>query len=1493
MSKPEFLSRGIDYLGDLGAKLRDLQGYRTLAHELIQNADDAPDATSMVFDLDDDALVVDNDGVFSDCRKVEETECPWKMDSARGHRCDFHRFRYVASGDKRGEAGTTGAFGIGFIAVYQVTDVPEVISAGRHWILHEDRPEDQRIEVCPGCPNCRYAHLPGTRFILPWARDGDSKLRRALRAEPVAADGPSRVIEELKRSLPIAMLFLKRLRAIEIKQIGQKIFAFERLNDEGSLILSDGQSENDRVWYIVRGDFSEAADQLRTQHPHGIEDKRSSHVTIAIPGTAFRAGLLCACLPTEQDVGLPFHINADFFPTSDRKRVILADDYQSEWNREALRAAGRLIGQVVSQLPELLGAQRFWGLLSTLKQVADRAEKGHGEPTLAEFWNALEPRLRTAPVVYTTTSRWTVCSDSSLLLQREEIDIIPVLEGLGVSVVHEDLRPYHNLLRGEFLGVPLFDIERLCTALASNGLDCRHELGKLPSCVATASTREALWKEIALLLDRHERTTKARVDDERRLSKMAIAPGTDNALWPCDEIYSADSATVALFESLGLGIPFVSNNVGFAPLIGLCRPFNVAAAIDELEEVDRNQLEQAWHETRLPIRRLFEWFETQRQEALAEPTTSRRLAALPIFPSSNGLRVLDSLALPGSFEDPLGLAELVDLVALGGRREFLSDLGMPELDFRTYASERLPAALDDPAVTPGKRWAAITLLANRIGELRDDQTARQSLAQARLIGCADGEFRKAHECYFDTDVVRICLGDDIHFTFLPKGHEVAVRDLYSWLGVDESPRISHIVSMVRNLSQQSYSPATALQIQKIIAHLDKRVDADHHPVRLKLLRKVQWMPARGHADRWYRPNELHAVYQEYLFDSQALFLDLPAYVQNESRPLLEFLGVHLTPTTELVVKHLIYRATEQIPVNTQVYRFLNDNSDDPAIRQLTNKRCLWLGNSYYAPTQVFWSDHPFGRYRRRLGEELRGYSNLLKKLNVRDTPDHRDALSVLGEISAEFGAMNRPLGHDAHAVLLACWQIAEDALDRNAVSEEELKELGSVKCVPNGDQILNPPRWTFFENRAGLAAKFENFLTKNVIVRPFGAGNAFAAAGVRPLGSAVETELLECADPADDQGMANTIRKRRNEIGRVLDSQGSGQAAANALSRLDNMRCVTAAGLTIRYRLTAFGRELHSAPERVPALYHFDEEALLFCRREGQVPWAAIARELAIALFPEEDPGRFAAGLKEVLAARTVTDAGAILDELGFARLDTASRGGPPTAEAAGTLGALTPPSEPIVPGSYLGGAKPEGAEGLTLGEALKRLLGGDGPPPTPPVPELGADPAGAGTQRGSPATTGSSTKKGRPVLRSYVPSPDESNSEAADWDSEKRGRSPVDEAGVQRVLQDERSRRRNPREMPHKNPGYDIESRDETGKIVRYIEVKSFSGQWSNTYAVLTRPQFDRANVLGDAFWLYVVERAESDEFQIYRIQNPALKANHFMFDDGWRVTAEPTSFS
>ena len=1487
-----FLSRGIDYLGDLGGKLRDLQGYRTLAYELIQNADDASGATSMVFDVREGELIVDNDGVFSDCGQVEHSECPWKSDMARNHRCDFHRLRHVASGDKRGEANTTGAFGIGFIAVYQMTDRPELISAGRHWILNEDRPEHERIQVCRGCPNCSASDVPGTRFTLPWARDPDSTLRKALRADAVSSQGPQVLADELERTLPVAMLFLRRLRMIDIRRDGRSVRKFERLVEGDSLIVSDGDPKNDRVWHVVRGDFSEAAVRLRQRHVDRIEVKRSAVVTIAVPETTEDPGLLCACLPTEQTEGLPFHVNADFFTTNDRKGVILAADYQSEWNREALRAAARAIGSALERLPRLITAQRFWHLASSLEEVARRSEQGRGEPTLAEFWKEVARRLPEAHVIQTTMGGWAAAASTSLLHQKEEADAIAVLEALGVKVVHEDLRPYQSLLRSNAVGVPLLNVERVCQALAGLGLNQRTEQSAFPSGLEAETGRQSLWKEVAVLLER-QRTPKAKAEDERRLREVALAPGRDGALWPSKDIFAADDETVALFEPLGLGIPFVTSDSAFAQLSHLCRRLNAAAAIEVLSGCDGKELERLWQEGQLSLPALFEWFENRRQEISADPELKANLGALPLFPGSSSLHQLRKLALPGNFSDPLGLAELVDVDALGGRQGFLQYLGMRELDFETYATFRLPEALAGDDVPQAKRRASALLLASRLGELKDREAARTALADAPLVECADGIFRKAHECHFDSDGVRDCLGAVAHLAVLPSGHEVAVRDLYKWLGVVDEPRLGDIVSVVRELTGQPYSAAIALRIQNTVAHLGQRLEADENPNELQPLQGATWLPARGRTDRWYSPNELYAVYQVYLFESQALFLDAPANIQTASRTLLQFLGVHLTPSVALVVRHLEHCAMQQIAVNAEVYRFLNDKVDDPALRPLLGTKCLSLGDAYRAPSEVFWSDHPFGRYRWRLSDELRGYSKLLKRLGVRDSHTHEDALNVLMDISSQFGEGNLPLDEDAHVVLMACWRILDAALD-SALSVEDLTKLSSVKCVPRADGVLHPPEWMFFENRAGLAAKFGAFLANNVVPRPLGAGNAFAAAGVRQLGSAVEIELLECTDPADDPGMAQRIRLRRNEVARVLGSQALGHAA-DALCRLDRIRCETAASLAIRYRLRAFNREMDSKPEHAPAFYQSEHETLFFLRQEGHTRWPALARELAIALFPDEDPGRFAAGLKEVLAAESPAEASAVLDELGLAPLDTAVLDASPGAEAPSTLGTETPPAGGSAVSPPLGAPKPPDREVLTPEDALNRLLGPDAPPPTPPAQDSVAEPVSTGGARGGRRRSGSAAKPGRPVLRSYLPAPDGTAPGSAYPNDEGAGqeRSPVDQAGVRHVLDYEKRAGRMPKEMPHRNPGYDVESRDLSGNVVRFIEIKSFSGRWSNTYADLSRPQFEKATNLRDTFWLYVVERAESENFHIYRIQNPALKANHFLFDDGWRALAESAQAS
>jgi len=109
-----------------------------------------------------------------------------------------------------------------------------------------------------------------------------------------------------------------------------------------------------------------------------------------------------------------------------------------------------------------------------------------------------------------------------------------------------------------------------------------------------------------------------------------------------------------------------------------------------------------------------------------------------------------------------------------------------------------------------------------------------------------------------------------------------------------------------------------------------------------------------------------------------------------------------------------------------------------------------------------------------------------------------------------------------------------------------------------------------------------------------------------------------------------------------------------------------------------------------------------------------------------------------------------------------------------------------------------------------------------------------------------------------------------------------IDKAGVAAVKVFEKQAGRSVTEMPHNHPGYDLESRGQSSEVLRYIEVKSTGSDWIGV--LLSATQFQKAQELGEQYWLYVVENAESATPSVYPIQNPAGVTEKFIFDHGWK---------
>lgn len=130
---------GPNFLGVINALLTSLRGYGIMALELIQNADDAG-ATEIWIDVNESALIVTNNSVFVGCSDFKSDQDCLRDAASEGKICDWHRFRDIASGSKaESESSSIGRFGLGFTAVYQITDNPKVESSGVSLRIEPDK----------------------------------------------------------------------------------------------------------------------------------------------------------------------------------------------------------------------------------------------------------------------------------------------------------------------------------------------------------------------------------------------------------------------------------------------------------------------------------------------------------------------------------------------------------------------------------------------------------------------------------------------------------------------------------------------------------------------------------------------------------------------------------------------------------------------------------------------------------------------------------------------------------------------------------------------------------------------------------------------------------------------------------------------------------------------------------------------------------------------------------------------------------------------------------------------------------------------------------------------------------------------------------------------------------------------------------------------------------------------------------------------------------
>lgn len=234
-------------------------------------------------------------------------------------------------------------------------------------------------------------------------------------------------------------------------------------------------------------------------------------------------------------------------------------------------------------------------------------------------------------------------------------------------------------------------------------------------------------------------------------------------------------------------------------------------------------------------------------------------------------------------------------------------------------------------------------------------------------------------------------------------------------------------------------------------------------------------------------------------------------------------------------------------------------------------------------------------------------------------------------------------------------------------------------------------------------------------------------------------------------------------------------------------------------------------------------------------------------------------------------------------------------------LGITNPPSEPLID------TEPE-ANALSDGDVYDdaKDLYDDGMPDIPPsTPDPdGGDGATAGAGRGGQGNGGArggtgghgaSGGKGggssgshgkrtpgqtgtRPFISYVGTHPDDDGPDPDGLDQVARMQ--IEEGAIDLIIGLEPALRR----TPEGNPGFDLYEADNSGKQIRWIEVKSMTGTLEDRPVGLSHTQFDCAREKGDAYWLYVVEHAtDPTQARVLRIQDPVGHARTFTFDRGW----------
>jgi len=96
---------------------------------------------------------------------------------------------------------------------------------------------------------------------------------------------------------------------------------------------------------------------------------------------------------------------------------------------------------------------------------------------------------------------------------------------------------------------------------------------------------------------------------------------------------------------------------------------------------------------------------------------------------------------------------------------------------------------------------------------------------------------------------------------------------------------------------------------------------------------------------------------------------------------------------------------------------------------------------------------------------------------------------------------------------------------------------------------------------------------------------------------------------------------------------------------------------------------------------------------------------------------------------------------------------------------------------------------------------------------------------------------------------------------------------------------------LGEQNKGYDIEYKEDG--VTKFVEVKGLRGSWDSADIMISKSQFEKAQIEKENFILHVVENGDSEDPSLPPrhtvIVNPAKHFTKLQLDSGWRDFESP----